>query len=125
MHPNERVYTFWRYMRQRWERDAGLRLDHLLLSPPLAPRLEDAGVDRAVRGLENASDPAPVWVKLRPLTELGARKRKGHRHNRGEQSFARVGANHKPGRRRSAQDHEITLGWRPEGDDHKAPTAGD
>ncbi len=77
MHPNERVYTFWRYMRQRWERDAGLRLDHLLLSPPLAPRLEDAGVDRAVRGLENASDPAPVWVKLRPLTELGARKRKG------------------------------------------------
>ena len=76
MHPNERIYTFWDYMRQRWERDAGLRLDHLLLSSPLALRLEDAGVDRAVRGLENASDHAPVWVKLRPSTKLGARKRK-------------------------------------------------
>jgi exodeoxyribonuclease-3 len=76
MHPNERIYTFWHYIRQRWERDAGLRLDHLLLSPPLALRLEDAGVDRTVRGLENASDHAPVWVKLRPLTKLGARKRK-------------------------------------------------
>ena len=76
MHPDERIYTFWHYMRQRWERDAGLRLDHLLLSPPLAPRLEDAGVDRDVRGLENASDHAPVWVKLRPSTEPGARKRK-------------------------------------------------
>ena len=76
MHPNERIYTFWHYIRQRWERDAGLRLDHLLLSPPLALRLEDAGVDRTVRGLENASDHAPVWVKLRPSTKLGARKRR-------------------------------------------------
>jgi DNA polymerase-1 len=76
MHPDERIYTFWHYMRQRWERDAGLRLDHLLLSPPLALRLEDAGVDRTVRGLENASDHAPVWVKLRPSTKLAARKRK-------------------------------------------------
>jgi exodeoxyribonuclease III len=75
-HPNDRIYTFWHYMRQRWERDAGLRLDHLLLSPPLALRLEDAGVDRAVRGLENASDHAPVWVKLRRETKLRARKRK-------------------------------------------------
>jgi len=63
-------------MRQRWERDAGLRLDHLLLSPPLALRLEDAGVDRTVRGLANASDHAPVWVKLRASTKLAARKRK-------------------------------------------------
>jgi exodeoxyribonuclease-3 len=78
MHPNERIYTFWHYMRQRWERDAGLRLDHLLLSPPLAARLEDAGVDRAVRGLENASDHAPVWVKLRSEKQRphSARKQK-------------------------------------------------
>jgi exodeoxyribonuclease-3 len=78
MHPNERIYTFWHYMRQRWERDAGLRLDHLLLSPPVAARLEDAGVDRAVRGLENASDHAPVWVKLRSEKQRphSARKQK-------------------------------------------------
>jgi exodeoxyribonuclease-3 len=65
LHPNEPMYTFWDYMRKRWERDGGLRLDHLLLSPALAERLEDAGVDRDVRGLEDASDHAPVWVKLR------------------------------------------------------------
>jgi exodeoxyribonuclease III len=68
-HPNDRVYTFWHYMRHRWERDAGLRLDHLLLSPSLAPRLKAAGVDRAVRGQEGASDHAPVWItlsKMRP-----------------------------------------------------------
>src|SRR5271154_5513671 len=63
-HRNDRVYTFWHYMRRRWERDAGLRLDHLLLSPSLAPRLKEAGVDRAVRGQEGASDHAPAWVTL-------------------------------------------------------------
>src|SRR5271166_4083767 len=63
-HPDECLYTFWHYIRRRWERDAGLRLDHLLLSAPLALRLEDAGVDRAVRGEEGASDHAPVWVRL-------------------------------------------------------------
>ncbi len=64
-HPDERVYTFWHYMRHRWERDAGLRLDHLLLSPAVTQRLKAAGVDRAVRGSEDASDHAPVWVELR------------------------------------------------------------
>ena len=59
-------WTFWDYMRDRWPRDAGLRLDHLLLSPALAGRLADAGVDRAVRGEPNASDHAPAWVALRP-----------------------------------------------------------
>jgi exodeoxyribonuclease-3 len=63
-HPDERIYTFWHYMRQRWERDAGLRIDHILLSPNLAPRLEAAGVDRQVRGEAGASDHAPVWVRL-------------------------------------------------------------
>jgi exodeoxyribonuclease III len=60
----ERLYTFWHYLRHRWERNAGLRLDHVLLSPDLATRLRAAGVDRAVRGRTGASDHAPVWVEL-------------------------------------------------------------
>ena len=63
-HPDERIYTFWDYLRNRWPRNAGLRIDHLLLSPDLAPRLVDAGVDRAERGKEKASDHAPAWVLL-------------------------------------------------------------
>jgi exodeoxyribonuclease-3 len=64
MHPAEPMYTFWHYMRNRFARDAGLRLDHLLLSPGLAGRLTDAGVDRAVRGKANASDHAPAWIEI-------------------------------------------------------------
>src|SRR4029077_84336 len=64
LHPDARIYTFWDYMRNRWPRDAGLRIDHILLSPDLAERLDAAGVDRAVRGKPNASDHAPVWVEL-------------------------------------------------------------
>jgi exodeoxyribonuclease-3 len=64
-HKDETVYTFWDYMRNRWERDAGLRLDHLLLSRKAARRLTDAGVDRWVRGRPDASDHAPTWVMLR------------------------------------------------------------
>ena len=64
LHPDARIYTFWDYMRNRWPRDAGLRVDHILLSPDLAARLKAAGVDRDVRGRENASDHAPVWVEL-------------------------------------------------------------
>lgn len=60
-----RVYTFWHYMRRRWERDAGLRLDHLLLSPGLASQLRSAGVDRATRGEVGSSDHAPVWIELK------------------------------------------------------------
>jgi exodeoxyribonuclease-3 len=63
-HPGERIYTFWDYKRNRWPRDAGLRLDHLLLSRDLAARLADAGVDREVRGREDASDHAPAWALL-------------------------------------------------------------
>lgn len=63
--PDERVYTFWDYKRNRWPRDAGLRLDHLLLGPQLAKRLKAAGVDRAERGREGASDHAPAWVELK------------------------------------------------------------
>jgi exodeoxyribonuclease-3 len=65
LHPDAPIYTFWDYMRNRWARDAGLRIDHLLLSPSVAGRLVEAGVDRAVRGREKASDHAPAWVVLR------------------------------------------------------------
>lgn len=60
----EPMYTFWDYRRNRWPRDAGLRIDHLLLSKTLGANLTGAGVDRAVRALEGASDHAPVWVEL-------------------------------------------------------------
>ena len=65
LHPDEPMYTFWDYMRNRWGRDAGLRIDHVLLSAGVAARLADAGVDKAVRGREGASDHAPAWVTLR------------------------------------------------------------
>jgi exodeoxyribonuclease-3 len=64
LHPGERIYTFWDYFRNAFSRDAGLRIDHLLLSPQLAPRLRAAGVDRQARGWEKASDHAPVWIEL-------------------------------------------------------------
>jgi exodeoxyribonuclease III len=62
--PNERIYTFWDYLRQAWPRNAGLRIDHLLISPSLVPRVTDAGVDTWVRALPHASDHAPVWMTL-------------------------------------------------------------
>jgi exodeoxyribonuclease III len=65
VHPTQPMYTFWDYKRNRWPRDAGLRLDHLLLSPALAPRLINAGVDRKVRSEEGASDHAPAWIELK------------------------------------------------------------
>ena len=64
LHPDERIYTFWKYLRSAFPRDAGLRIDHLLLSPPLARRLVAAGVDRDVRAREKASDHAPVWIEI-------------------------------------------------------------
>jgi len=64
--PDERVYTFWDYFRQHWEKNSGLRIDHLLLSPALKGKLADAGVDRWVRGQTGASDHAPTWVRLQP-----------------------------------------------------------
>jgi exodeoxyribonuclease III len=64
LHPSEPMYTFWHYLRNRWQRNAGLRIDHVLLSPPAADGLQAAGVDRAVRGQPDASDHAPVWVEL-------------------------------------------------------------
>jgi len=65
MHPDATIFTFWDYFRNAYERDAGLRIDHLLLNPVAAPRLAAAGVYRAVRGWEKASDHAPTWIDLR------------------------------------------------------------
>ena len=88
MHPDLPMYTFWDYKRNRWERDAGLRIDHLLLNPKAAKRLVEAGVDREVRGLEGASDHAPAWIVLReaagsrrkppPRSEKRARPKTGN-----------------------------------------------
>lgn len=64
IHPDGPLWTFWSYMRFRWPKDKGLRIDHLLLSPDLAARLADAGVDRWVRVLDGASDHAPAWIRL-------------------------------------------------------------
>jgi exodeoxyribonuclease-3 len=64
-HPDRPMYTFWHCLRHRWERDAGLRLDHLLLNRPAVERLVSAGVDRDVRGAEGASDHAPAWIELK------------------------------------------------------------
>jgi exodeoxyribonuclease-3 len=64
LHPDERIYTFWHYWRNSFERDAGIRIDHFLLSPPLANKLKRVGVDREPRGWEKTSDHAPVWVEI-------------------------------------------------------------
>jgi exodeoxyribonuclease-3 len=64
LHPDERIYTFWHYWRHSFERDAGIRIDHLLVSPNLAPKLKGAGVDRTPRGWDKTSDHAPAWIKL-------------------------------------------------------------
>ena len=72
LHPGERVYTFWKFFRNAYARNAGLRIDHLLLSPSLAGRLVAAEVDREVRGWEKTSDHAPAWVEL-----ADAKKKRG------------------------------------------------
>ncbi len=67
IHPGEQIYTFWDYFRNAYGRDAGLRIDHLLLSPSIVNRLVSAGVYREVRGWEKASDHAPTWVEIKDL----------------------------------------------------------
>jgi exodeoxyribonuclease-3 len=71
LHPDERIYTFWDYFRNAYARNAGLRIDHLLLTPDLAKRLRRAEVETEVRGWEKTSDHAPVWIELK-----GARTKK-------------------------------------------------
>ena len=66
LYPNEVIYTFWDYFRNAYGRNAGLRIDHFLLSPQLAPKLKSGGVDKHVRGWEKTSDHAPVWITISP-----------------------------------------------------------
>ena len=64
LQPEGPLWTFWDYERNRWPLDKGMRLDHFLLSPTVSDQLADGGVDRWVRGEENASDHAPAWIVL-------------------------------------------------------------
>jgi exodeoxyribonuclease-3 len=80
-HPGERIYTFWKYFRNAFARDAGLRIDHLLLSPSLADRLTAAGVNRAVRGWEKASDHAPAWIDIEDRAGPGPTRRRRQLHS--------------------------------------------
>ncbi len=64
LHPDEPMFTFWHYWRNSFERDAGIRIDHALLSPALAKSLKDAGVDRTPRGWDKTSDHGPIWVEV-------------------------------------------------------------
>ena len=78
LHPKETIYTFWDYWRNAWARNAGIRIDHLLLNAVAAARLEAADVDREVRGRPHASDHAPVWITLSegpPVARERARRR--------------------------------------------------
>lgn len=65
LYPEEKIYTFWDYMYKAYDRNAGLRLDHILLSPYLKSRLKSGGVDKEIRSLEKTSDHAPVWITLK------------------------------------------------------------
>ncbi|WP_407429302.1 exodeoxyribonuclease III [Arcticibacter sp.] len=64
LYPDQKIYTFWDYFRNAYGRDAGLRIDHFLLSPNVDARLKAAGVDRFVRGWEKTSDHGPVWIEI-------------------------------------------------------------
>ncbi|AEI38553.1 exodeoxyribonuclease III [Zymomonas mobilis] len=64
-YPNEPLYSFWDYQGRSWPKDHGMRIDHLLISPAIADRLMDVGIDRTMRGLEKSSDHVPVWLRLR------------------------------------------------------------
>lgn len=64
LHPDERLYTFWDYFRNAYSRNAGLRIDHFLLSPSIQHQLSAGGVDKHVRGWEKSSDHAPVWIEI-------------------------------------------------------------
>jgi hypothetical protein len=113
------MYTFWDYMRNRWKRDGGPRLDHILLSSALKERLQDAGVDRHVRGLEGASDHAAVWVKLRDEPD---RRVASLRRASGQRTIAPAPASERwthrigegtAGRRRAARIGQPALSGRP------------
>ena len=82
LHPDERIYTFWKYFRNAFARDAGLRIDHLLLSPSIAGHLVAAGVDRGVRARERSGDHAPVWIELADANTGSARQAQRRKKDR-------------------------------------------
>jgi exodeoxyribonuclease-3 len=77
LYPDDRIYSYWDYQRQRWERNGGLRLDHILLNDKLQKCLDAGGVDKWTRGVEGASDHAPVWIELRSRKKAHRRKIRG------------------------------------------------
>ena len=79
LHPDERIYTFWDYIRNAYQRNAGLRLDHFLLSPDLAARLLKAEVDKDVRGWEKSSDHAPVWIEIDQNLPTNVKKKRAEK----------------------------------------------
>jgi exodeoxyribonuclease III len=89
LHPDQPIYTFWDYFRNAWGRNAGLRLDHLLLSPSLAGRLVAAGVDREARGWEKASDHAPTWIELADKSPKKSVERKAMAHPKAKHGRAK------------------------------------
>jgi exodeoxyribonuclease-3 len=75
LYPGKRVYTFWKYFRNAFARDAGLRIDHLLLSPGLKTRFISGSVAREVRSWEKTSDHAPAWIELNEGLRKRSRKK--------------------------------------------------
>ena len=114
LHPDEPTYSYWSYLRNRWPRDAGLRIDHLLLSKQAAKRLVAAGVDRDIRGEDNASDHAPVWIELRDDIERRDEVRSSSR-KRGPKLDSRVRGN------RAEKDN----GYGDAGTTHARPSSAD
>jgi len=106
LHPDTPMYSFWDYMRHRFEKDGGLRIDFILLSPDLARRLGSAGVDRAERAKPNTSDHAPVWVVLdegkRARARAAAPKAKDAKSKKAKSSGGAARAGSKPARKRPA-----------------------
>jgi exodeoxyribonuclease III len=92
-HPQEPIYTFWDYFRNHWQTNSGLRIDHLLLSAKLKPRLLDAQVDTWVRGKTHASDHAPVWIELQDRRAAPVRTR----------TVSRRRLTRKPGRKKKSR----------------------
>jgi exodeoxyribonuclease-3 len=95
-HPDEQVFTFWDYFRNHWQRNGGLRIDHLLLNKELAARLMDANVDRWVRGQPHASDHAPTWVVLSDNSTPKVAKRSAKTVKRASARRATVVSKSKP-----------------------------
>jgi len=94
LHPSERIYTFWDYLRDAYSRNAGLRLDHFLLNKKIAPKLVAANVDKYVRGWPETSDHAPVWIELSDGDVRKAKKKNAESQN--EKNIKRAGSPQMP-----------------------------